>query len=359
MAAQGRTRARFGSAGTAVFAGLVLTMAYLLFWPVPIEPESWTPPPAPRSLANAALATVELLEPSLPSPEAITFDDEGRIVTGLLDGRVVRFAPQADDVTVLAHTGGRPLGLKYDGAGRLIVADAHRGLLAIGQGGNVESLVADYRGEAMRLVDDVDIGKDNTVYFSDATARWPLAQYKLDVVEHRPSGRLFAYRPDRGVELLLDGLYFANGVALAPDESYVLVAETMSYRIRRVYLRGPKAGQDDIFVDNLPGFPDNITWSPTRRAFWIALPTPREPALDLLGPWPFVRKALLRLPELLQPKVRRHAWALAVDETGRIVADLQHASPTSYAPVTSVIERDRTLYLGSFIHSGVGRIRAP
>lgn len=339
--------------------GSALTTAYLLSWPVPIEPESWTPPHASPHVANASLANVELLQPSLPSPEAITFDDQGRIVTGLLDGRVIRFTPEGNDLTVLAQTGGRPLGLKYDGMGRLIVADAHRGLLAIGPQGDIENLVAEYGGKALRLVDDLDVAKDNTVYFSDATARWPLEQYKMDIIEHRPSGRLFAYRPDRRVELVLGELYFANGVALSPDESYVLVAETMSYRIRRVYLRGPKAGQNDVFVDNLPGFPDNITWSPARHAFWIALATPREPAIDVLGPWPSVRKALARLPEFLQPKIRRHARALAVDETGRVLVDLQHDSPTSYSPLTSVIERDAFLYLGSFVHSGVGRISAP
>jgi sugar lactone lactonase YvrE len=272
---------------------------------------------------------------------------------------VVRFTPEGHDLTVLAQTGGRPLGLKYDGTGRLIVADAHRGLLAIGPHGDIENLVAEYGGKALRVVDDLDIAKDNTVYFSDATERWPLEQYKMDVIEHRPSGRLFAYRPDGRCELVLDGLYFANGVALAPDESYVLVAETMSYRVRRKYLRGPRAGEDDVFVDNLPGFPDNITWSPSRRAFWIALATPREPVIDVLGPWPSVRKALARLPELLQPKIRRHARALAVDETGRVVTDLQHVSPTSYSPLTSVIEKDGFLYLGSFVHPGVGRLRAP
>jgi sugar lactone lactonase YvrE len=342
-----------------LFLGLAMMAAYLLLWPLSIEPESWTPPRASPPLANAGLAGVEVLEPSLPAPEAVTFDAAGRLVTGLLDGRIVRFTPNGRDVTVLAQTGGRPLGLKYDDAGRLLVADASRGLLAIGPQGQVETLATEIGGQKFRLVDDLDVAKDGAIYFSDATTRWPLDQYKMDVIEHRPSGRLLVHRPDRGVEVVLGGLYFANGVALAPDESYVLVSETMSYRIRRLHLRGPRAGQNDVFVDNLPGFPDNITWSPARRAFWIALATPREPAIDALGPWPFVRKVLVRLPEKLQPAIKRHAWALAVDEAGRTVADVQDVSPTSYSPLTSVIERDGFLYLGSFVHHGVGRVRAP
>jgi sugar lactone lactonase YvrE len=346
-------------ASRALALGLAMTAAYLLFWPVPIEPESWTPPRAPLASANSALAGVELLEASLPAPEAPTFDAEGRFVAGLLDGRIVRFTPSGHDLTVLAQTGGRPLGLKYDPDGRLIVADAQRGLLAIGAPGTVETLATEHDGQPLRLVDDVDVGKDGAIYFSSATARWPLDRYKMDVIEHRPSGRLFVYRPDRGLQLVLGGLYFANGVALAPDESYVLVAETMSYRIRRIFLSGPRAGENDVFVDNLPGFPDNIRWSPARRAFWIALAAPREPAIDALGPWPFVRKVLARLPELLQPAPKRHAWALAVDEEGRTVANVQDASPASYSPLTSVIERDGFLYFGSFVHYGVGRVRAP
>jgi sugar lactone lactonase YvrE len=359
MTAGEPNRARGRIILAALGVAVATTTAYLLLWPVPLEPESWTPPHAPHPSANAGLAGVEVLEASLPAPEAVTFDAEGRIVTGLLDGRIVRFTPHGHDVTVVTQTGGRPAGLKYDRAGRLIVADAYRGLLAIGSGGNVETLAAELGGQPLRLVDDLDIGKDGTIYFSDASARWPLDQYKMDIIEHRPSGRLLVYRPDRRVELVLGGLYFANGVALSPDESYVLVAETTSYRIRRIYLRGPNAGQDDIFLDNLPGFPDNITWSPARRAFWIALAAPREPAIDVLAPWPFARKVLARLPELLQPAPKRHGWALAVDEAGRTVADLQDVSPTSYSPLTSVIERDGFLYLGSFVHHGVGRVRAP
>lgn len=38
--------------------------------------------------------------------------------------------------------------------------------------------------------------------------------------------------------MLLKDLYFANGVALSKDESFVLVAETFQYRISRYWLKG-------------------------------------------------------------------------------------------------------------------------
>ncbi len=45
---------------------------------------------------------------------------------------------------------------------------------------------------------------------------------------------------------------------LAPDESYVLVADQFRYQIKRFWLKGEKAGQEDIFANNLPGFVHNI-----------------------------------------------------------------------------------------------------
>lgn len=66
--------------------------------------------------------------------------------------------------------------------------------------------------------------------------------------------RLFHYDAAKNKsKVLLDGLWFANGVALSPKEDFVLVSETARSQIRRYYLKGEKKGTDDIFVDGLPG----------------------------------------------------------------------------------------------------------
>ncbi len=98
-------------------------------------------------------------------------------------------------------------------------------------------------------------------------------------------------------KIVLEGLSFANGVAMSPDQTFVLVCETWRYRIHRYWLVGPKKGQSDIFIDNLPGFPDNIT-SSGKGTFWLALvfgPETRQ-QLDTLLSKPFLRKVILRLP---------------------------------------------------------------
>lgn len=334
---------------------------YLLFWPTGLDPEEWDPPDAPDWTDNHTLASANILHPELEGPEAVVVDAAGRIVTGLADGRIVRFEPSfGSPVETVARTGGRPLGVAYDGGGRLLVADAARGLLAVNAGGAVEVLAAEQGGRPFRFTDDLAIAADGTVYFTDASDRFSVDQFTMEVIEHRPRGRVLAYDPaTRATSLVADQLYFANGIALGPGDEYALVAETSSYRIRKIWLRGDRRGKVETLVDNLPGFPDNIRWSPDRRVFWVAIGAPRNSSVDWLARHPFLRNAVVRLPTFLQPAPEMHSYALGYDEKGKLVHDLQGSGESAYAPIASVMEHQRVLYLGSFQHGGVARIAAP
>ena len=55
------------------------------------------------------------------------------------------------------------------------------------------------------------------------------------------TGRLLRYSPETGkTECLAEGIWYANGVALSADESFVLVVETWTLRVLRFWLKGPK-----------------------------------------------------------------------------------------------------------------------
>jgi len=155
---------------------------------------------------------------------------------------------------------------------------------------------------------------------------------------------------------LLRDLYFANGVAVSPDQSFVLVAETAKYRVRRVWLKEPRVGQDDIFIDNLPGFPDGIS-SNGRDRFWLALPTPRLPIVDRMLPHPFLRKIVARLPKFLQPAPQRYSFVLGLDQSGRVIENLQNGSGDCFAEIANVVEYNNTLYFGSIGEDTVGHFR--
>ncbi len=350
----------------AVLVVLVVLLAWLLFWPVPIQPRAWKAPPAPKLegpyAPNDALARVEWLgRGQFRGPESTAMDAAGRVVTGVADGRILRFDPVRGGFEAVASTGGRPLGLAFGLDGTLYVCDAVKGLLSLAPGAKEpRTLATGYGGVPFRLADDVDVGPDGTVYFSDASSRFGVEQTREEVLEHGGSGRLLAWRPATGAtELLLSGLQFANGVAVAGDGASVLVNETGAYRITRYWLDGPKKGSSEVFFDNLPGLPDNLTFSRSRGIFWVALFSPRVKALDTFAPYPFLRELVYRLPMWLQPQPARRAFALGIDQQGRVVFNLQHDSPAAFAPVTSVREGGGWLWLGSLGREALGRVRAP
>lgn len=338
---------------------LALALAWLTLWPVPVDPQPWvapTPPPLEGDFAlDDALAVVERVgEGVLVGPEDVAVAPDGALFTGLADGRLMRLGPDGA-VTEVGRTGGRPLGLRVGPDGALVVADALRGLLAVGPDGAARVLATGEGDRPFRFVDGVDLGADGVIWFSDASDRFGLHDYTLDIMEHRGNGRLLRLDPATGsVTRQLDGLQFANGVAVDPRQEFVLVVESGVARVRRLWLRGPKAGQSDVFLDNLPGYPDNL--SVGRDGFWLALFGLRDPATERLFAWPWAVRMVARLPSWLLPKPRRHTMVLELDRDGRVRRAL-HDAAAGYGPVTSVNAVGDDLWLGSLSADGLGRVR--
>jgi sugar lactone lactonase YvrE len=342
---------------------LVLVAAYLLLAPTPVQPVAWSPKPQP-SMSDGVYAVNDKLKAleriaqiDAVGPEAIAVDSAGRIYTGYLDGRVARFEPDGSGYTLLAETGGRPLGLAFVPGGGLVVADARKGLLLVQEGSPPQLLTDSAEGVRFGFADDVDVEKlGDKVYFSDASSKWGFGQHMEDIIEHGGNGRLLRYDPaTKETSVLLKGLHFANGVAVGPDDAFVLVNETAEYRVVRYWLKGDKAGTSETFVDNLPCFPDNITYSGTGR-FWLACAAPRDALLDKLAGNVFMRKVITRLPAAAQPKPKRHGMAFGLDLDGKVIANLQYAAPDAFSPVTSVREFGDWLYFGSLSEKSIGRL---
>ena len=347
------------------FTGLLFAVAiYLFYFPTDLDPVFWRPPKAPelagKYLKNDLLARMDVLSPGYCHQcEDVDVDTQGRIYGGDSKGRIIRLDPQSGESEVFADTKGRPLGLDFDRVGNLVVADAEKGLLRIDSSGQVESLVTGYEDQRFTFTNDLEIADNGIIYFSEASRKFDLQHYKMDLLEHRPNGRVFAYDPASGATtLLLDNLYFANGVAVSHDQTFLLINETGAYRVRRYWLKGERKGTSDVFIQNLPGFPDGISKG-SKGIFWVALVSPRDPKVDRLMVQPAVRKMLSRLPDFLLPSPKRFAFVIGLDRDAHVVYNLQDPDPENFAEISSVQERDGWLYLGSLSDNGIGKLIRP
>lgn len=342
---------------------VAIAAAYFLLWPTGVEPISYELPEAPALEGvyadNNALDAARLVEiVGRRGPEDLAFGPDGMIYTGLEDGMIVRIDLEAEggvNIEEFANTGGRPLGMQFDASDNLIVADAYQGLVSIDASGELTILSDEYAGEKLLFVDDLDIASDGKIWFSDMSTKYDLHANITELFDGLPRGRLLTYDPATGAtELVLEDLAMANGVALGPNEEYVLINETMYFRITRLWLKGERAGTREIFIDNLPGYPDNLSFNGDDR-FWVALVSPRQPDIDALSTKPFVRQVLLRLSILMgaPPAGTLPVGAvLSVDGNGNVVASLR--SPTGYhSEITSVHEVGGKLYMGSLARSNV------
>jgi sugar lactone lactonase YvrE len=282
---------------------------------------------------------------------ALSGPDEGAVFTGTEDGTIHRIRPDGGRVEPVAHTGGRPLGIELLPDGRLLVCDARRGVLAVDPAtGGIEPVLSEVDGRPMRFCNNAAVAGDGTCYVSDSSTVHPIEEWKAEMVEVTRTGRLLRRGPDGEVAVLLDGLAFANGVALAADESFVAVAETAARTVVRRWLTGPRAGTRDFLVEDLPGYPDNIARG-SDGLIWVTIASPRDPLVERLQRSPrWLRRQVTRIPDRLQPAPRRTVRVQAYATDGRLVHDLpvdDAALRGRFHMVTGVREHEGRIWLGS------------
>ena len=333
------------------------------------HPKRW-PRPASQPLKgayakNTKLAALECFDEVAGTfgPESLAIGPDGLVYSGFDDGTIVRFSKEGKQRDVWCHTGGRPLGMRFHPDGSLIVCDTTLGLIRITENPDthtkqVERLAHTAGGTDFGFADDLDITVDGRfVYFSDASSKWHYNEDHLDMIEHGGHGRLVRYDFETGqADVLMSGLHFANGVTLGPDEAYLLVAETGSYCVHKYWLKGDRAGSSEIFLDNLPGFPDNIRFNGKDR-FWLAIPVPRNPIVDVLAPFPALRLIVMQYARWFPLPIKHAAIVLGFDLEGRLTHNLQNHGRKHYHFVTQVLEHEGYLYCSSLHDKILARYR--
>jgi len=373
------------------FTPLVAAAAYLLFWPTPVTPVAWDAPTNPgHSGAHAVNTRLTPLQ-QIPlgagqdGPEHILAQG-GWLYSGLSNGDVLRMDTRGERQSVVVNTGGRPLGLDIDAQGRLLVADAMKGLLRVtGQGAEArtETLLAAVSHpvpkDPVRYADAIKVGSDGTLWLTDASRRFGAKEWGstfeasvLDILEHSCTGRLIAQDPvTLQARVALEGLCFPNGIAFTADGKQMLLSETGTYRILKLDLaklslvrtasghtgvptlaQAMQQGAATVLLDNLPGYPDNLTRGEGGR-IWVGLTKPRSPVIDAAARHPMLRSITLRLPRALWPVPKAYGHLIAFDDNGQVLADLQDPQGT-YPETTAATEADGKLFVQSLHAHSVG-----
>ncbi|KAM4607669.1 adipocyte plasma membrane-associated protein isoform 1-T1 [Polymixia lowei] len=354
---------------------LVLPLLVVIFiLESPIQPEilSLNEPPVMMGCyePNLKLREAErLFEEQITGPESLA--NIGDVLyTGTADGKIVKLVGRRSHV--VARLGkppcgsreeepscGRPLGVRVGPNGTLFVADAYLGLFEVNPTtGEVTRLVSGGQlvgGRRLSFINDLAVTQDGRkVYFTDSSSRWQRRDYLHLIMEATADGRVLEYDTEtREVTVVMENLRFPNGIQLLPDEESVLVAETTMARIRRVHVSGLNKGGMDTFVDNLPGFPDNIRPSST-GGYWVAMsavrPNPGFSLLDFLAQRPWIKKLIFKLfsQEVLMKFVPRYSLVVELHDGGVCTRSLHDPHGLVAAYVSEAHEHDGYLYLGSF-----------
>ncbi|XP_058275612.1 adipocyte plasma membrane-associated protein isoform X2 [Hirundo rustica] len=294
----------------------LLGVTVLLDCPLDPQPISLKEPPLLMGVleSNTKLRKAERLwENQLVGPESIV--NIGDVLfTGTADGKIIRI--EDGEIQTIARIGhgpcggredeptcGRPLGMRVGPNNTLFVADAYYGLYEVDPDtGETKPLVSTkilIEGQKLSFVNDLTVTRDGRkIYFTDSSSKWQRQDYLYLVMEGTDDGRLLEYDTvTKEVRVLMVGLRFPNGVQLSPAEDFVLVQETTMARIRRYYVSGLMKGGADMFVENMPGLPDNIRLS-SSGGYWVAMaavrPSPGFSVLDFLSEKTWIKRMIFK-----------------------------------------------------------------
>ncbi|MDA8248726.1 MAG: SMP-30/gluconolactonase/LRE family protein [Rhodospirillales bacterium] len=390
VAINGLVRLGFQSGATSMVLGLILLLAvsidvrwlknrHKVLSKIYVSPIYFRLPPLPSTLPgsdspyalNDKLRNVDVIGlDEIDGPEDVILDRDDNLYCGSRHGDIIKFfGPDHSRWEVFAHIGGHPLGMAFDRAGNLQVCVGGMGLYAVSPGGEVSkvtdetnrsrrSIIDDAR---VRFADDLDIAPDGRIFFSEASIRYESQDWAVDGVECRPNGRVICYDPrTRTTRTVLRHIRLANGICMASDGQSLLLNETWACRVLRFWFDGPKAGETEVVIEGLPGYPDNINRASDGN-YWVALVGMRTPILDLALRRPgFRRRMARRIPmdEWLFPNIN-NGCIIKINEKGNVLDALWDLGGQNHPMITSMREHRGYLYIAGIYNNRIGKYRIP
>ncbi len=218
-----------------------------------------------------SLDQVRTIGGGLTRPEGVMAADDGTIYTADGHGRCSRIGRDGT-ISFFGSLGGLPNGICLDLEGNCIVANIGNGRVqSLKTDGSHSVLVSEAGGKPVSSPNFPFIDSRGRLWVTNSTAqvdvesalRKPVADGSIVVLEEG--------KP----RVAAEGIYFANGVAIDPEERFIYVAETMQRRIIRFRIGqdgslGPMEVYGPGSLGKL-GYPDGIAFDEAEN-LWIAFP---------------------------------------------------------------------------------------
>lgn len=109
------------------------------------------------------------------------------------------------------------------------------------------------------LAVDKDVAGSTVIYITDVSRKFNVNMWVYTYLEPDTSGRILRYDVATGIcTVVLENLCFPNGIEVTEGGRSLLICELAKRRVLQHHLKGPSAGLTTVFIDNLPGEPENV-----------------------------------------------------------------------------------------------------
>lgn len=223
----------------------IVTLAWL-----PLQADELKSFLAPGAKLEKLWIEGEFTEGTIPAPDGtIYFSDIGN--------RIMRFDPKTGKTRVYRDPSGRSNGLAFDAKGRLIATEGantggSRRISITEADGKVRTLADQWMGKKFNSPNDLTVDGKGRVYFTDP-------RYVGKESREIDTESVYRVDTDGTVSRLITDVTKPNGIAIAPDEKTLYVAESnsdkdkprqlLAYPLREDGSVGPKKVLYDFGAD--------------------------------------------------------------------------------------------------------------
>ena len=224
-------------------------------------------------MATLAIDTVEIFGTGVLEAEGVVIDKDGNAWGGGRNGKVYKVSPdgKVHEVAQLPP-GSIPNGVTLDRAGNFVYCDlGKKAMMRLSPDGKV-SMIADRAGTlALSLPNFASYDAEGNLYVSNSSTQ-DISQVLVELEKPAPNGALVRIRPDGRGEIVAEGIYFANGTAIDPNEDAVYVLESSRNDCLRIQIKKDGTfGKPEIYSKDFPALPDGMAFDVDRNLY-ITLP---------------------------------------------------------------------------------------